>query len=925
MSNETENALVVFPAFTQPRIRNITSFQIRNLSPFPLRDSLALAITKPAEQSQFTPYGHHSDDLDLTISKRRPRKISSNSVGTRRSTRSDGSDQLSNSPVLGAIASGREKRPSIQKSEFVEDPSIRRHSTSPSKFRQPRSRKTSMSIMGTRTSAIMFPDTSQEGLESVMDARLVESRLVVTIVPPEQGKNISATPPAATPLRKSKEWSTVRAIGTKAVTGRRSFSARGHETTRISSAKSNGVSNVITHVKSASSASVRRNESSLAAPSVHSPKADSVSAAPMFPSYISPVHRPSTNPIFQFDLNVLDDDSSYLIGHKLMIEAWGKLCKDRSTVNIRDKGKEKQKDSFGQAEWKLINSWDIDVEKLAPLPDEVRIQLLSLTEHLVIPSQAELTYLSPNTLLVTLSPFGQVYYVPLHQGTGVRTQSPELGYSSEPESEIQSQEPEKDVQGVTKELSDGRRRRRRRRDPLHASEYQVTTTTATWQDLSKVVSLQSQVEDAISSLLSVQSEIGKNLKANHFSSFGYEEQQRSTALQDLRDDHLAIQKKSTELKDRIKQRSKDIEERRRMLTSVQQQRVDLTSRRTARDIEIVKARTRLEDLRRRIAPTRVALLSTLATIFPIDLYSPPDLLYTILGVPLPIPVSQREPAPPLSMPTQKNVTEDGVATALGYVAQVVQLIAAYLGKGLVYPVVCIGSKSLIRDNISAMVGPRMFPLFSKGVDAYRFEYGVFLLNKNIDMLMMDRDLRALDMRHTLPNLKNLMLILTYGESVQLPPRRSTESLSISLQELDTSTETEEGIESTTPKGQRYSPLAPDSSTPPTSGATTPNTGHTILDAAKSERPLLGLGSLTDFIRLRYPTSHRARGPSSEEVEEDKNAIASHGKGTEDGPRSGDGHEVLQEARQGDAHTGGEVTEDKHALSVRVLAGNVQAD
>jgi len=135
---------------------------------------------------------------------------------------------------------------------------------------------------------------------------------------------------------------------------------------------------------------------------------------------------------------------------------------------------------------------------------------------------------------------------------------------------------------------------------------------------------------------------------------------------------------------------------------------------------------------------------------------------------LPIPVSQNEPAPPLSMPTQKNVTEDGVATALGYVAQVVQLIAAYLGKGLVYPVVCIGSKSLIRDNISAMVGPRMFPLFSKGVDAYRFEYGVFLLNKNIDMLMMDRDLRALDMRHTLPNLKNLMLTLTHGESVQLP-------------------------------------------------------------------------------------------------------------------------------------------------------------
>lgn len=33
--------------------------------------------------------------------------------------------------------------------------------------------------------------------------------------------------------------------------------------------------------------------------------------------------------------------------------------------------------------------------------------------------------------------------------------------------------------------------------------------------------------------------------------------------------------------------------------------------------------------------------------------------------------------------------------------------------------------------------------------------------------MADRDLRALDMRHTLPNLKNLLLTLTDGEGVSL--------------------------------------------------------------------------------------------------------------------------------------------------------------
>lgn len=32
-----------------------------------------------------------------------------------------------------------------------------------------------------------------------------------------------------------------------------------------------------------------------------------------------------------------------------------------------------------------------------------------------------------------------------------------------------------------------------------------------------------------------------------------------------------------------------------------------------------------------------------------------------------------------------------------------------------------------------------FPLFSKGVDTYRFEYGVFLLNKNLEMVNISVD------------------------------------------------------------------------------------------------------------------------------------------------------------------------------------------
>lgn len=115
---------------------------------------------------------------------------------------------------------------------------------------------------------------------------------------------------------------------------------------------------------------------------------------------------------------------------------------------------------------------------------------------------------------------------------------------------------------------------------------------------------------------------------------------------------------------------------------------------------------RLNTLRRDIDPLCSDVINTLAFVFPIELLSPPDLLFTIIDVPLPIPVGATDPAPPLSLPSHKDVTEETVATALGYAAQVVHLLAAYMGKHLVYPVTNIGSRSLIKDSISAMVGPR---------------------------------------------------------------------------------------------------------------------------------------------------------------------------------------------------------------------------
>jgi len=80
-----------------------------------------------------------------------------------------------------------------------------------------------------------------------------------------------------------------------------------------------------------------------------------------------------------------------------------------------------------------------------------------------------------------------------------------------------------------------------------------------------------------------------------------------------------------------------------------------------------------------------------------------------------------------------------------------------------YPVKPYLSHSVIQDPISVSLPQRTFPLYPVNVQS-RFEYGVFLLNKDIEFLMNRRGLRVLDIRHTLPNLKYLLYVLTAGTS-----------------------------------------------------------------------------------------------------------------------------------------------------------------
>lgn len=85
--------------------------------------------------------------------------------------------------------------------------------------------------------------------------------------------------------------------------------------------------------------------------------------------------------------------------------------------------------------------------------------------------------------------------------------------------------------------------------------------------------------------------------------------------------------------------------------------------------------------------------------------------------------------------THEDYEDETISAALGYTAHLVYLLSFYLGTYLRYPVKHIGSKSFIQDPIGVIDGPRTFRLWMKGTVYYRFEYAIFLLNKDIEQVI----------------------------------------------------------------------------------------------------------------------------------------------------------------------------------------------
>jgi hypothetical protein len=104
----------------------------------------------------------------------------------------------------------------------------------------------------------------------------------------------------------------------------------------------------------------------------HAPQVRENSETRPVPNFISAIHKPSTNPRFALDI---DDFSKWTdpSATNVTVQLWAKLRPDSPSVLGHDKGKERMADDVDTCEtqWRMAGKWDICLDNLAPLPDEV--------------------------------------------------------------------------------------------------------------------------------------------------------------------------------------------------------------------------------------------------------------------------------------------------------------------------------------------------------------------------------------------------------------------------------------------------------------------------------------------------------------------------------------------------------------------------
>jgi hypothetical protein len=387
----------------QHLLRHITHIHVRNFTPFPGRDAFASALTQPSEQSQFTAYGCFSDDLDVALARKRSRRLSSASIVT---VKSQGLEDHTNedSHTAGSALFGeqRTRKRTISRVSAREFPTSVGSGSHPplsgtgtaSKTNRPRtlSSMSSTSGKGTAPTVTLWQSYTQRGLEKVLRPRLVETFITIDVPssptqssPQAKPSTLASRPssrdrrssPRAGPASKNRLPFPQNSPTRSTLSSREEQPAKRHSRT--------GTTMSTDSLAPTPASPNRRGLTSPTKPNGNTSKsaslASQVKADPetrTVPNFISAIHRPSTNPHFTLDVNEFSQWTDLSATH-VTVQLWAKLCPD--PPNDNDKGKEKISDDVDtwDPQWRVTGKWDICLNDLVPLPDEVCVLVILAT------------------------------------------------------------------------------------------------------------------------------------------------------------------------------------------------------------------------------------------------------------------------------------------------------------------------------------------------------------------------------------------------------------------------------------------------------------------------------------------------------------------------------------------------------------------
>ncbi|KAL0935651.1 uv radiation resistance protein [Colletotrichum truncatum] len=298
--------------------------------------------------------------------------------------------------------------------------------------------------------------------------------------------------------------------------------------------------------------------------------------------------------------------------------------------------------------------------------------------------------------------------------------------------------------------------------PLHTSSYNA---------LMKLATLDNSIQDAIATQEQITSQINDMLETTPHNEAPAAEEKVKLAKKYVAQEQRALkasEKRREELRESLRSRREAIANGRVLQEKAEKDVANALEHLSASKTLLIQTQEQIRGQRRRICSD----LGHIYQITPSPSGGP--LNFQIAG--LPLPNSDYDTS------ASRGPDDDLLSAALGHVAALTNNLQYYLSVPLPYPITVFASRSSIRDDISLLTDlnsaqaarQRDFPLFiprgGSTAAHYRFDYGWFLLNKNIEALCASQGLKVPDIRQTLPNLKYLLYVCSAGTD-ELPDRK----------------------------------------------------------------------------------------------------------------------------------------------------------